>query len=271
MVSVSGSLVVEKVMLSSTHLFLSALETSRPCSTRLFLERTKIALKFGWASTSLSYWVASSRPCSLMTICWLPSSNSGLSLSRIEGLQMLAFSKTAHSPSLMALMSTESTHSNLEAPRLQMEIRGFSCSNTGAWCFKNFSMSLICACKSRGPYESSDSRFMILAVSSGLLLKACRRCRMADKSWDVCSKQPRSCVVSLLSESKIRLSSAFLIPAMRFKHFINLVVSSVVRRIGKLTARQSLKLCSCIAWGPFISSKSARSILLTVRLFAASF
>ncbi len=73
---------------------------------------TNMDLKFGCALTSLMI-SPSKSPYSLILRELLPSSRRGLILSKIDGLHKLTFSKTTHSPYDMALMSTESTHSNL--------------------------------------------------------------------------------------------------------------------------------------------------------------
>ena len=113
-------------MLICRHLFLSALDTSLPWSINECELITNTERKASLALMSLSR-SPSTSPCSLMHKLVLPSSSRGFNLSRIEGLQRLAFSNMAHSPSTIDFTSTESTHSNLEAPPLLM-MCSISCS-----------------------------------------------------------------------------------------------------------------------------------------------
>lgn len=151
-------------------------------------------------------------PCSLMLSDLLPSSRRELSLSRIEGLQRLAFSKTTQFPWAIPFISTESTHSNLLYPFI---IELFNCwrrlahyillsdnhslfrskkpSKTLSYSLRDFAFLTPCSS------SSISAGFMSLnIVWSSLWIK--------DKSCEVYSKQPRSWVVSLLSFSKIRFN-----------------------------------------------------------------
>ena len=56
------------------------------------------------------------KPCSFILSVKFPSSKRGFILSKIDGLHKLEFSNTTHSPYTMALIRTESTHSNLLPP-----------------------------------------------------------------------------------------------------------------------------------------------------------
>ena len=77
---------------------------------------------------------------------------------------MLAFSNTAHSPSVIALTKTESTHSKRLVPRLQIYTRGFSLSKIGACLLTKASTALSYAYMSRGFSLIVFSSFMIEEV-----------------------------------------------------------------------------------------------------------
>lgn len=83
---------------------------------------------------------------------------------------MFAFSKTAHSPSLIAFIRTESTHSNREAPLLHVETSGLSLSKVGACLLMKTSSDLTYACKSKAFAIKACSRSMMGAVKLACLL-----------------------------------------------------------------------------------------------------
>ena len=154
----------------SRHLFRSAREMSLPCSTNVFVDKTKIARKPGWALITRSCCVWSSSPYSLMTISWLFSSSNGFSRSRMEALHKFAFSKTAQSPSIIDLRSTESTHSNFDAFFWQIDKLALRWSSLGVCFLMNYSISLALLSRSRGLLIIRCSRSIIGAARSASFL-----------------------------------------------------------------------------------------------------
>ena len=152
----------------------------------------KIDLKSLCELTILSFSPAMS-PYSLIASDWLPSSRSELSLSRMEGLHKLAFSKTAHPPCSIIETSTESIHSNRLVPFLKVFIFDKIKSKLDPKCLllliTTFSISLSLA-ESVAWQCKFDSSFSKVYVSSGQVLN-CETVYISDEmSEDVYSKHP---------------------------------------------------------------------------------
>ena len=190
---------------------------------------------------------------------WLPVSKRGFSLSRIEGLHRLAFSKRHQLPSQTALSKTESTHSNLETPLTMLlwawlrmlwsfEVAWF------CWTYPNFWRNLwhysICSDWLRSFFLRELSRLRMRLVSSRLekpCLSDWSSLRNSERSpWEVYSKQPKSWAVSLFSLSRILLSPCPLIFDMVYRFSKNLSGLFVTTKRDKLAFRQSVMYCSCL-------------------------